>query len=63
LNQLTEDYKNSISFEIDLPADEFQYPFALIFEEGEILLIWTSSEEELGKWTSILDQFATGMPN
>ena len=37
---------------VQLPSAE--YPFALIFNDGEIIIIWTQSLEDFHKWTSRL---------
>ena len=47
---------------LELPADEYQFPLALIFESGEIFLMWTTSLEDLQKWKSTLSKLVIGAP-
>lgn len=66
-NELALDKLNGLDDEeetkqIELPADEFAHPIALIFEEGDVLLIWMTSEDELKPWVSLLSIFTTNMP-
>ena len=49
--------------ELNLPDDEFQFPLALTFTEGEILLLWAPSEEEHWRWTSGLKLLMLGQPD
>lgn len=34
----------------------FLYPFALFFNDGEIVLFWTSSKEDLAMWSDVLNK-------
>ena len=47
-NKLMAEYEvefGSVSDEVELPDDGFEHPMGLIFEDGEMLLIWTESRE------------------
>ena len=43
LRQKSSELENSVNLP-RLPSDEFQYPLALIFEDGGIFLMWCKSE-------------------
>ena len=67
-NELVENYKEELidsyagdDNKIELPNDEFQFPLALIFEEGEIFLMWLPSLELYNSWVELLTPLAAYM--
>ena len=56
-NKLVADYEaefgTSICDEIELPRD-YPFPMALVFDDGEVLLLWLETQDRLDAWASTL---------
>lgn len=56
-NKLIADYEaefgTSICDEIELPRD-YPFPMALVFDDGEVLLLWLETQDRLDAWASTL---------
>ena len=56
-NKLVADYEaefgTSICDEIELPRD-YPFPMALVFDDGEVLLLWLESQDRRDAWASTL---------
>jgi len=42
-------------YELELPLT-FVFPIALFFNDGEIVLFWASSEEDLAMWKNVFQK-------
>ena len=65
-NKLISDYEvefGSTSDEIELPDDGFEHPMALIFEDGEMIIMWTDSKEIFEQWAAILQKIIAQVPD